>query len=192
MFQTCFECGRRSEVLQSHPLPISPLLQTPDFYRFHYHIYFEHSLRNLHMERPKHQTMSSDSKTGWAPIRCIILRSLSEAQQRYFAYRATLAAIVSHHVHAGFNRISHTYRAICCKIWAIVQMCLCETMLLTSLRKYRTIWGIAARVSQYRHIRNYYLSNSKTFQDGNGNGNFEEIDSNDFLDGNWESMEMKG
>ena len=45
---------------------------------------------------------------------------------------------------------------------------------------------------QYRHIRNYYLSNSKTFQDGNGNGNFEEINSNDFLDGNWESMEMKG
>ena len=30
MFQTCFECGRRGEVLQSHPLPISPLLQTPD------------------------------------------------------------------------------------------------------------------------------------------------------------------
>ena len=33
---------------------------------------------------------------------------------------------------------------------------------------------------------------SKIFQDGNGNGNFEEIKSNDFLDGNWESMEMKG
>ena len=31
MFQTCFECGRRGEVLQSHPLPISPLLQTPEF-----------------------------------------------------------------------------------------------------------------------------------------------------------------
>ena len=43
-----------------------------------------------------------------------------------------------------------------------------------------------------RHIRNYYLSNSKTFQDGNGNGNFEEINSNDFLNVNWESMEMKG
>ena len=27
MFQTCFECGRRGEVLQSHPLPISPLLR---------------------------------------------------------------------------------------------------------------------------------------------------------------------
>ena len=42
------------------------------------------------------------------------------------------------------------------------------------------------------HIRNYYLSNSKTFQDGTGNGNFGEINANDFLDGNWESMEMKG
>ena len=30
------------------------------------------------------------------------------------------------------------------------------------------------------------------FLDGNGNGNFEEINSNDFLDGNWESMEIKG
>ena len=44
----------------------------------------------------------------------------------------------------------------------------------------------------YRHIRYYYLCNSKTFQDGDGNGNFEKINSNDFLDGNWESMEMKG
>ena len=40
----------------------------------------------------------------------------------------------------------------------------------------------------YRHI----LSNSETFQDGNGNNNFEEINSNDFQDGNWKSMEMKG
>ena len=44
----------------------------------------------------------------------------------------------------------------------------------------------------YRHIRKYYLSNSKTFQDGNGNGDFEEINSNDFLDGNWESMANEG
>ena len=28
------------------------------------------------------------------------------------------------------------------------------------------------------------ISNSKTFQDGNGNGNFGEINSNDFQDGN--------
>ena len=31
MFQACFECGHRGQVLQSHSLPISPLLQTPDF-----------------------------------------------------------------------------------------------------------------------------------------------------------------
>ena len=48
------------------------------------------------------------------------------------------------------------------------------------------------RTGSYRHIRNYYLSNSKTFQDGNGNGNFGKINSNDFQDGNWESMEIKG
>ena len=56
--------------------------------------------------------------------------------------------------------------------------------------------GVSNSVSEihflYRHIRNYYLSNSKTFQDGNGNGNFGKINSNDFQDGNWESMEMKG
>ena len=47
--------------------------------------------------------------------------------------------------------------------------------------------------SKHRQIRNYYLSNSKTFKDGNGNGNgnFGEINSNDFQDGNWESMEIK-
>ena len=32
MFQNCFGCGRRGQVLQSHPLPISPLLQTPDWW----------------------------------------------------------------------------------------------------------------------------------------------------------------
>ena len=46
--------------------------------------------------------------------------------------------------------------------------------------------------TNYRHIRNYCLSNSKTFQDGSGNGNFWKMNSNDFQDGNWESMEMKG
>ena len=43
----------------------------------------------------------------------------------------------------------------------------------------------------FRHIRNYCLSNSKTFQDGNGNGDLEEINSNEFQDGNWESTEIK-
>ena len=53
--------------------------------------------------------------------------------------------------------------------------------------------GIGSQ-GEYRHIRNYYLSNSETFQDGNGNGNgnFGKINSNDFQDGNGESMEMKG
>ena len=46
------------------------------------------------------------------------------------------------------------------------------------------------RGTTYCRIRNYYLSNSKTFQDGNGNGNFEEINSNDFQDGNWEVTVM--
>ena len=47
--------------------------------------------------------------------------------------------------------------------WGIAQMCLCETKyqggvshhfggVLTSLEKYRAIWGIAAIVSQYRAI----------------------------------------
>ena len=46
---------------------------------------------------------------------------------------------------------------------------------------------------KYHHIQTCYLSNSKTFQDGNGNGNgnLGEIHSNCFQDGNWESMEMK-
>ena len=44
---------------------------------------------------------------------------------------------------------------------------------------------------RYRHILNYYLSNSKIFQDGNSNSNFGEMNSDDFQDGNWESMEIK-
>ena len=48
------------------------------------------------------------------------------------------------------------------------------------------------RPELYPHIRNDYLSNSKTFQDGNGNGNFGELNSNDFQDGNWESRETTG
>ena len=58
---------------------------------------------------------------------------------------------------ACFYGISHSYRAIRCKM-GIAQMCLCETKyqwrvshhfggVLTSLRKYRAIWGIAAIVS---------------------------------------------
>ena len=48
-------------------------------------------------------------------------------------------------------------------------------------------------MSVYRHIRDYYLSNSKTLQDGNGvTVIWGKLNSNDFQDGNWESMEMKG
>ena len=32
MFRTCFGCGRCGQVLQSHPLPISPLPQTPEWF----------------------------------------------------------------------------------------------------------------------------------------------------------------
>ena len=42
------------------------------------------------------------------------------------------------------------------------------------------------------HICETMQEASKTFQDGNGNGNLGKINSNDFQDGNWESMEMKG
>ena len=58
------------------------------------------------------------------------------------------------------------YRAIIARYvaeWGIAQMCLCETKyqggyrhhfggVLTSLKEYRAIWGIAAIVSQYRAI----------------------------------------
>ena len=37
-----------------------------------------------------------------------------------------------------------------------------------------------------------FLMQRKTIQEGNGSGNFREINSNDFQDGNWEPMEMKG
>ena len=41
-----------------------------------------------------------------------------EAQQRYFSYRATLAAIVSQNsfVLVFVGGVSHNYRAICCKM----------------------------------------------------------------------------
>ena len=63
-----------------------------------------------------------------------------------------------------------------------------------NLTEITDIWQTIRRklTENYRRIRNEYLSNSKTFQDGNGNGNFGKINSNDFQDGNWESMEMKG
>ena len=88
---------------------------------------------------------------------------LLEAQQRYFSYRALLVAIVSQNF---FALIFMGYRTIIARYvakWGIAQTCLCETMcqegvshhfggVLTSLKKYRAIWGIAAIVSQYRAI----------------------------------------
>ena len=86
-----------------------------------------------------------------------------EAQQQYFSHRAILVAIVSQNsfvlVFVGYRTIIVRYVAK----WGIAQMCLCETKyqegvshhfgeVLTSLKKYRVIWGIAAIVSQYRAI----------------------------------------
>ena len=86
-----------------------------------------------------------------------------EAQQRYFSYRAILVAIVSQNffvlVFMGYRTIIARYVAK----WGIAQVCLCKTKhqgrvshhfggVLTSLKKYRAIWGIAAIVSQYRAI----------------------------------------
>ena len=91
------------------------------------------------------------------PLLCL------EAQQRYFSYRAILVAIVSQN---SFVLVFMGYRTLIARYvakWGIAQMCLCETKyqggvshqlggLLTSLEKYRAMWGIAAIVSQYRAI----------------------------------------
>ena len=76
-----------------------------------------------------------------------------------FSYRAILVAIVSQIVRACFHGVSAIARYVA--KWGIAQMCLCETKyqggvshhlggVLTSLKKYRAIWGIAAIVSHYR------------------------------------------
>ena len=86
-----------------------------------------------------------------------------EAQQRYLSYRAILVAILSQN---SFVLVFMGYRTIIARYVAkrgIAQMCLCKTKyqggvshhfgaVLTSLKKYRAIWGIAAIVSQYRAI----------------------------------------
>ena len=91
-----------------------------------------------------------------------------EAQQRYFSYRAILVAIVSQNffvfVFMGYRTIIARYVAK----WGIARMCLCKIKyqggvshhfggVLTSLKKYRAIWGIAAIVSQYRAIWGHYV-----------------------------------
>ena len=90
-----------------------------------------------------------------------------EAQQRYFSYRAMLLAIVSQN---SFVLVFMGYRttiiARYVAKWGIAQMCLFRTKwgvshhfgeLLTSLKKYRAIWGITAIVSQYRAIWGHYV-----------------------------------
>ena len=86
-----------------------------------------------------------------------------EAQQRYFSHRAILLATVSQN---SFVLVFMGYRTIIARYvakWGIAEMRLYETSyqggvshhfggVLTSLKKYRAIWGIAAIVSQYRAI----------------------------------------
>ena len=89
--------------------------------------------------------------------------AILEAQQRYNSYRAIPGAIVSQNffvlVFMGYRTIIARYVAK----WGIARMCLCKIKyqrgvshhsggVLTSLKKYRAIWGIAAIVSQYRAI----------------------------------------
>ena len=102
------------------------------------------------------------SAKGWEDLISL------EAQQRYLLYRAILVAIVSQNffalVFVGYRTIIARYVAK----WGIAQMCLCKIEcqgggvshsfggVLTSLKKYRAIWGIAAIVSQYRAIWGHY------------------------------------
>ena len=96
--------------------------------------------------------------------RCLMNSISLEAQQRYFSYREIRVAIVSQTL-------------LCLFLWGIAQLsrdtlqngvshgCVCVRVsirgggvshlfggVLTSLKKYRAIWGIAAIVSQYRAI----------------------------------------
>ena len=82
-----------------------------------------------------------------------------EAQQGYFSYRAILVAIVSQNsfafVFMGYRTLVAQYVAK----WGIAQMCLCETKyergvshhfggVLTSFKRYRATWSIAAIAAQ--------------------------------------------
>ena len=94
---------------------------------------------------------------------CAVSQHL-EAQQRYFSYRAILAATVSQKpLVLVFYGVSPNYRTIRCKN-GVSHRCACVKLstnrglshhfggVQTSLTKYRAIWGIAAIVSQYRAI----------------------------------------
>ena len=79
-----------------------------------------------------------------------------------FTSRDTCSDSIAELFRASFYEVSHNYRAIRCKM-GIAQMCLCETKYqegvshhfggaLSSLERYRAIWGIAAILSQYRAL----------------------------------------
>ena len=87
-----------------------------------------------------------------------------EAQQRYSSCRAILATIISQNSSVlvfmgGIAQISRdtlqsgvSHRCACVKLSTKGGVSHHFGELLTSLKKYRAIWGIAAIVSQYRAI----------------------------------------
>ena len=79
-----------------------------------------------------------------------------EDQQRYFSYRVTLVAIVSqNYLVFILVGVSHNCRAICCKTGYCTDVPGVSHHfgeLLTSMKNYLAIWGIAATISQYRAI----------------------------------------
>ena len=94
-----------------------------------------------------------------AAMRCTNLRGPAAI---LFISRDTCSDSIAKLFRACFYGVSHNYRAIRCK-WGIARMCLCKIKyqgggshhfggVLTSLKKYRAIWDIAAIVSQYRAI----------------------------------------
>ena len=66
MFRTCFECGRRGQVLQSHPLSISPLLQTPE--RYFLGLLPERKIPHPHIGSRKGTLRESDIKFVKRPL----------------------------------------------------------------------------------------------------------------------------
>ena len=102
----------------------------------------------------------------------LLYAPMQKSSKRYpsydMTYRTMLVAIVSSQDSFVFFFFGGGggYRAIVARYvakWGIGQMCLCKTRyqgrvshhfgrVLTSLKKYRVIWGITAIVSQYRAI----------------------------------------
>ena len=90
--------------------------------------------------------------------------SILEAQQRYFSYRAMLVAIVLQSffvlvLWGGIAQLSRdtlqngvSHGCVCAKLSTKGGLSHLFGGGLTSLKRYRAIWGIAAIVSQYRAI----------------------------------------